>query len=748
MKMDYKSFIDGKKVIDPDTGFEFDKASLNDSLFDFQRDIVHWALKRGRACVFADCGMGKTLMQLEWAHRVADHTEKPVLILAPLAVSHQTIREGEKFGIQVDQLESDVFGRGVFITNYEKLHKVDLSQFAGIVLDESSILKSYTGKIRNQIIEGCQSIAYRLACTATPAPNDFMELGNHAEFVGAMSRTEMLSMFFVHDGGETQKWRLKGHAQSEFWKWVCNWAVMIRRPSDLGYCDGDFIIPPLKVHHITTNVMKSDSAGDTLFRLPASTLSERQKERRLTIEDRAKDCAKIVAADDGQWIIWCNLNDEAKAMMDEIPDAIEVSGSHSDDVKTERLLGFSSGKYRVLITKPKIAGHGMNWQNCSNVAFLGLSDSYEQYYQAIRRCWRFGQKKEVNCYIVTAETEGAVVKNIERKESDAVRMAEEMVSHMHVHNEENIKGTHRDKGEYKVNTKNGKGWTANLGDCVDGVAGLDDNSIDYTIYSPPFASLYTYSNSDRDMGNCKNVAEFAEHFKFLAKHLHRVTKVGRLMSFHCMNLPTSKVRDGYIGIRDFRGEMIKIFEDEGFIFHSEVCIWKDPVTAMQRTKAIGLLHKQIKKDSTISRQGIPDYLVTMRKRGENDNPVAGEFDHFSGEPSTFQNIGNLSIDIWQRYASPVWMDIRPSNTLQKKSAREHNDERHICPLQLDVIERGLQLWSNEGDTVLSPFMGIASEGVVSLKLKRKFIGFELKESYFNQAVKNLAIAEEEHMELF
>jgi DNA modification methylase len=249
------------------------------------------------------------------------------------------------------------------------------------------------------------------------------------------------------------------------------------------------------------------------------------------------------------------------------------------------------------------------------------------------------------------------------------------------------------------------------------------------------------------MGNCKDADEFAIHFKYLAGELFRVTQTGRLMSFHCMNLPTSKCRDGVIGLRDFRGELIRIFEDAGFTFHSEVCIWKDPVTAMQRTKAIGLLHKQLCKDSALSRQGIPDYLVTMRKAGENKHPVKGELNWFAGDKATFQSTGKLSIDIWQRYASPVWMDINPSNTLQHRSAKEHGDERHICPLQLDVIERGMQLWSNEGDTVLSPFMGIASEGFTAVRLGRKFIGFELKESYFNQATKNLAMAEKETMEL-
>jgi hypothetical protein len=263
------------------------------------------------------------------------------------------------------------------------------------------------------------------------------------------------------------------------------------------------------------------------------------------------------------------------------------------------------------------------------------------------------------------------------------------------------------------------------------------------IFSPPFASLYTYSASDRDMGNSKTYSEFFIHYQYLIKEQFRTLKSGRLLSFHCMNLPTSKTHDGYIGIKDFRGELIRAYEDAGFIYHSEVCIWKDPVTAMQRTKALGLLHKQIVKDSAMSRQGIPDYLVTMRKPGENMNPISGEFDHFVGEDDSQIGNGRYSIDVWQRYASPVWMDIRAGNTLQHRSARDEKDERHICPLQLDVIHRALQLWSNKGDLVCSPFAGIGSEGYESIKLERRFIGAELKESYWQQAVKNLKEAEDD-----
>lgn len=280
------------------------------------------------------------------------------------------------------------------------------------------------------------------------------------------------------------------------------------------------------------------------------------------------------------------------------------------------------------------------------------------------------------------------------------------------------------------------------GDCVEVVKELPDNSIHYSIFSPPFASLYTYSDSERDMGNCKKDRDFYQHFKFLVKELFRVIIPGRLLSFHCMNLPTSLVKDGYIGIKDFRGELIQIFQEAGFIYHSEVVIWKDPVIAMQRTKALGLLHKQVVKDSSKSRQGIPDYLVTMRKPGNNPEPIEGEFTEFSGEnPPTATGTSKDSINIWQRYASPVWMDINPSDTLQYQNARETDSERHVCPLQIQVIERGLQLWTNPGDVVLDPFNGIGSSGYVALRNKRKYVGVELKDSYYQASLANLAEAE-------
>lgn len=301
------------------------------------------------------------------------------------------------------------------------------------------------------------------------------------------------------------------------------------------------------------------------------------------------------------------------------------------------------------------------------------------------------------------------------------------------------------------------------GDCVEVVSGLPNNSVDFTIYSPPFASLYTYSNSDRDMGNVKSDDEFFQHFAFLVSELYRVMKPGRNMAVHCMNLPSSKARDGVIGIKDFRGDLIRSFQDVGFVYHSEVCIWKDPVLAMQRTKALGLLHKQVKKDSAMSRQGIPDYLVVMRKPGVNEKPCEGEFTHYVGEKPPEGFVGyqyddgrwyylpgdsGTSIDIWQNYASPVWDDIRQTNTLQFQEGRDNDDERHICPLQLDVIERAMQLWSAPGDVVLTPFLGIGSEAYMAVKMGRKAIGAELKPSYFALAKRNMALADKSQYDLF
>jgi len=726
----YAEFLQSKRAVALPDGFVC--RELPSNLFDFQAVIVEWACRRGRAAIFADTGLGKTAMQVAWADQVATHTDRPVLIVAPLAVAQQTVREADKFGITAQYARSPLDSR-IVVTNYEMLSHFELASFGGVVLDESSILKAHDGKTRSALINAAKIVPYRLSCTATPAPNDYMELGNQCEFLGVLSRDEMLSSFFVHDGGDTSKWRLKGHGAKRFWSWLATWAVVIRKPSDLGYDDSRYDLPPLEmIEHVVRD--ETPSPGE-LFSRPALTLSDQRAVRKASLTDRVAVAAEMIKASDDPWIVWCNLNTESDALAAAIPGSVAVSGADSMDAKEQAMLDFVSGGLRVLVTKPSICGFGMNFQHCAHVAFVGLSHSFEQMYQAVRRCWRFGQQRKVEVHIITSEAEGQVLENIKRKEAQHIAMSSEMIAHMADAMRQEITGATLMRDDYNETKESGEGWDLYLGDCVETVSRMDSDTIDYTIFSPPFASLYTYSASDRDMGNCKDDTEFADHFSYLVPELLRVTKPGRLLSFHCMNLPTSKQHHGVIGLRDFRGELIRVFEAAGWIFHSEVCIWKDPVTAMQRTKALGLLHKQLKKDSAMSRQGVPDYLVTMRKPGTNPEPVTKTNDSFP-------------VARWQRYASPVWMDINPSRTLQFRHARENEDERHICPLQLDVIERAVELWTNPCDLVLSPFAGIGSEGYVSIQMNRRFVGVELKRAYWSVACDNLRRARADAGDLF
>lgn len=731
----YDEFLKKKELKPVISGFDVDESELPEILFDFQKVIVKWACKRGRAAIFADTGLGKTAMQVSWADQVNKKTGGDVIIFAPLCVALQTVKEGEKLGIKINYCrnQNDV-KPGINITNYEMMESFDLSFFCGVVMDESSIIKNRDGKTRNYIIDSCLDIPFKLSCTATPSPNDHMELGNQAEFLGVMSMSEMLAMYFTHDGGETSKWALKGHGRVKFWEWMATWAVCIKSPSDLGFDGSAYILPELKYH---SHVVQSKTDGG-LFAEIAQGLLERNRARKESVIDRVNRCAEIVNSSSEKFVVWCHLNEESDLLKKAISGSDDIKGSDSIDKKESAIERFTNGDLRVLITKPSITGYGLNWQHCNHTAFVGLSDSWEAYYQAVRRFYRFGQKKEVNVHVISAESEGAVVENIRRKEIQNKTMGKQMVDYMREIMNREILGASVEKTEYKRRVVKTDRFEIHNADCVDLTNEIETGSIDYTVFSPPFSSLYTYSNSDRDMGNSRSDDEFIEHFKFLVDEMYRITRPGRLLSFHCMNLPTSKVNHGYIGIRDFRGELIKLFQDSGWIFHSEVVIWKDPVTAMQRTKALGLLHKTIRKDSAMSRQGIPDYLVTMRKPGENDKPIQ----HYRDMEECLENDGDADkifpVEMWQNYASPVWMDINMSNTLNNyRDGRENDDERHICPLQLDVIERALNLWTAKDDLVFSPFTGIGSEGYSALKMGRRFIGSELKPSYFDIAVKNL-----------
>lgn len=761
--MHYADFLAQKRRAIEAVGFDVPIDRLNPMLFDWQKDIVRWALRRGRAALFEDCGLGKTPQQLEWARHVSEHTGGNVLILAPLAVSLQTQREGAKFGIAVNICHSQSDVRpGVNITNYEKLHKFNPDGFAGIVLDESSILKAFEGKVRKMITDFAASIKYRLACTATPAPNDLIELTNHAEFLDVMSGKEIIALFFKQDGNTTHAWRLKGHAEEAFWKWMAEWSVAIRKPSDLGYDDGPFTLPALNVHQLTTESKPADGA---LFVDEARTLDERRAARRDSLADRVKVVADMVNASHEPWIVWCNLNAESEALVEAIPNSVEVTGSDSEDHKERSMLDFSAGKIRVLVTKPLIAGWGMNWQHCAREAFVGLSDSYEQYYQAMRRCWRFGQKRSVDCYVVVSEAEGSVVDNIARKERQASEMFDGIVKHMAIYSIT----AKQEKNEmtYKTADAEGHGWKMMLGDSCERIREIPDNSIGLSVFSPPFPGMYAYTNSARDVGNVKDFSQLIEHFQFLMGEMKRVTMPGRNCCIHLTQEPVFKCHDGYIGMRDFRGDVIRSMERAGWIYFGEVTIDKNPQLKASRTKENTLLFKTLSKDSSQVRPALADYILIFKKDGDNPVPImAGK--HKRWNPKD----GWITEEEWCEWACPVWYralpndgrfgnypgrhmgtdGIRETDVLSPRQAKDEKDEKHLCPLQLGVIERCVKLWSAPGDTIYSPFAGIGSEGYQSLVLNRKFVGCELKESYWRVACENLRAAEaraaEDHAGLF
>lgn len=427
--MSYQHLISRKLSSVPPTGIKHAGAlHLPDGLFDHQTALVTWALRRGRAAIFADTGLGKSRMQIAWADQVHREAGHNVLILAPLAVAAQTVREASEIGIRVKQCrDGDDVEDGICITNYDRLHRFDTRQFGGVVLDESSIIKHHDAKTLSLLLEAFRHAPFRLCATATPAPNDWTELGTHAEFLGVCSRVEMLAEYFVHDGGDTQKWRLKGHARDVFWRWVSTWGALLRKPSDLGFDDSRYDLPALHVHQHVSKVDHNEAATEgMLFALEASTLSERRTARRQSIESRVSACAELVNNSDQPWIVWCDLNAEGDALRSAIPDAVEIRGSDDSETKEQRLIDFAEGRIRVLVTKPSIAGFGLNWQHCAHMAFVGVTDSYEAYYQAVRRCWRFGQNREVNVHVFSSELEGAVVANLRMKERAAAEMGDSL----------------------------------------------------------------------------------------------------------------------------------------------------------------------------------------------------------------------------------------------------------------------------------------------------------------------------------
>lgn len=739
MSRSYVEFIASKRIHIQPSGFDIALERLNPQLFHFQRAIVQWALHRGKAAIFADCGLGKTPMQLEWARHVCLRSSGNALILAPLAVAAQTVREGEKFHVPVTICRTQADVRpGLNIANYEMLAHFDPRAFAGLVLDESSILKGFGGVMRKAITAFGQQIPYRLACTATPAPNDLIELTNHAEFLEILSGKEIIALFFTTDGNTTHAWRLKGHAKADFWRWMALWSVAVRKPSDLGFSNDGFQLPPLRHHAIE---VPSAPLEGHLFATEAQTLQERQSARRVSLPARVEAAAALVNADTKPWVVWCHLNKESEALTRLIPGAVQVTGSDDPEHKERALLAFSRGECRVIVSKPSIAGFGLNWQHCASMVFVGLSDSYEQLYQATRRCWRFGQTQPVDVFMVTAESEGAVVKNVQRKE----RQAEEMFASIVAETSTLSLGkAERTEMVYREDVRHGRDWTLYLGDSVEQLKHVQSDSVGLTVTSPPFPGMYAYTNSALDIGNTDGIDEMIDHFAFLVPELLRVTMPGRLCCVHLVQLTAMKSREGWIGLKDFRGKVIEMFAKYQWPYAGEVTIDKNPQIQATRNKERGLLFKSLATDSAMMRMALADYLLYFRKPGENPKPIrAGISQRYNG------GHGWITEEEWIEWAAPVWYrqtkhypgGIRETDVLNVAQARETDDERHLCPLQLGVIERAIKLWSAPGDLVLDPFNGIGSTGRQALLLGRRYVGCELKEAYWRTASKILAEAE-------
>ena len=721
--MEYAEFIKSKAIMNQPSGILVENDDTNPILYDFQQAIVRWACRKGRCAVFADCGLGKTFIQLEWARLVGGKC----LIVAPLCVAKQTIGEAEKLGIIVSFVRSqEETGPGINITNYEMVGKFT-DDFNSVVLDESSILKSLAGKTRKKLIKLFRKVPYKLCCTATPCPNDIAELGNHAEFLGIMTHSEMLGSFFVNKADKGMGWVMKGYAKDAFYKWMASWAMCLNKPDDLGFDGSEFVLPELNIKH--TEIISDYKREGELFFMGMKGIQDRSEIRKATIDGRIKAVADMVLSSNGkQWICWCGLNDEANRLHKALPGiSVNVQGSDTLEAKEKLIWSFLNGETKVLITKPKIAGFGMNFQNAAHMAFVGLSDSYESYYQCIRRAWRFGQKSAVDAHVVLSDVEHEVFDNVRRKERQAGELSKHLIANIAEFEKEEI-GT-KERGEKTVERKtfDGDNWTLHQGDSVEIMAEFDDNIIDFSVYSPPFMSLYSYSDSDRDIGNSRSEDLFWEHYGFLISELLRITKPGRNTAVHLSQVPAMMVRDGYIGLKDLRGQAVEEYQKRGWVYDGEIVIQKNPQAQAVRTKSKALLFVQLKRDASWLRPGLADYILKFRKPGENTVPILPK---------------DITNEDWIRFAHPVWWDIRENHTLNKAMARSDKDEKHICPLQLDVIDRCVRLWSNEGELVFSPFAGIGSEGYQSIIKGRRFLGCELKPEYCKVAVSNLSKADQ------
>jgi hypothetical protein len=770
--VDYDAFVASKLDVELPTGIpEAEIPELPAFLKPFQSHVTRWGLLRGRCALFEDTGLGKTIQEIVWGSIVSAYTGKPVLILTPLAVAQQFVSEGEKFGVSVRHVhyQREVDGPGVYVSNYERLHHFDSEAFGGLVIDESSILANFDGKTRRALNEFGSAIPFRMAASATPAPNDLTEIINHAEFLGVMGEKEVKALFFTQDGNNSNQWRLKGHAKRDYWRWMASWSVALRKPSDLGFSDEGYDLPPLEIHE---HVVSPPLPDGQWFVDVARTLTERRNARRDSMAERVEKAAALVAAEpDEAWIVWCGLNAESEALTRAIPGAVEVKGSDSEAHKEWALGAFARGEIRVIVTKASIAGMGLNWQHSARAVYVGLSDSFREFYQSLRRQWRFGQQRAVHAHLVISEAEGAVLQNVRRKEREHGDMMASLVAAMSEFSI-GIQRQTRNIMEYQEDVVRGEGWDAYMGDSVKWTARADefpDDSVGLWIFSPPFPGMYAYTNSPHDMGNVRSMGEMVDQFRFLIPSLYRTAMPGRSCVIHLTQGVAFMGTDGYSGLKDFRGELIRAMEDYGWRYYGEVTIDKNPQLKAMRTKDAGLQFKSLANDSARMHVAMADMLLQFRKPGDNPHPIRAAANHpgipnpdgwitqdewirwarpvwyasdwMPKEAVLVQELEDGSYGVTYEHADPAWLDgIRETDVLNVRQARDTDDERHLCPLQIGVVERCVKLWSNPGEVVATPFGGIGTEGYVARRLGRSAKLVELKGSYFKSLLQNVRSA--------
>lgn len=742
----YEAFLKSKTMIHVDHGFTLDREAIHPMLFEFQRDIVAWAVRKGRAAVFADVGLGKTLISGEIARQI----NRSTLFVAPLFVVHQTIKELSRLGMDVryarSQADVDLSVTLFWITNYDRIEKFDASQFDVVMLDESSILKQFRGTTKMMLCRMFKDTPFRYCFTATPAPNDLIEVGNHAEFLGIMSSRIMTASYFIHDSKSTipgaNKYRLKKHSVQKFYKWLSSWAVALKRPSDLGYSDDGYELPPLNIQVHTVDSAFTPKNMLTGFGSSTVSATEANRLRKATISDRAVIAQQLVNSSTEQWCIWTGLNGEDEALMPLVDNAVRVWGGLDPEQQVAGFAQWQSGEKRVLITKGSIAGAGVNMQFAHNMILFGVNFSWELFYQIIGRMQRFGQAYTVNVHVIISEQERGIYNVIEEKGREALAMTEQLIVASRLYMQEELQGRSALDFTYataEAKSKSGR-WELWLGDSCERMKEIADESVHMSIYSPPFGStLFIYSPTERDLGNCTTNDQFMVHYKFIIAELLRVTMPGRLSCVHVQDVKLYENRDGVRGILPLSDMIIQAHLEAGWIFRSRVTIDKNPQLVATRNNDTDLLFVTGKRDSTDLAPMNSDYVLVFRKPGDNPIPVTP----YAVNPETGRQ--EMTEQEWIRNAHAIWggtlFGIKETNTLNTAVAKSSSDEKHICPLQLDLIEHFIRMWTNPGETVFSPFGGIGSEPYVAVKTRRRGFSIELNPNYFRVAQRNLRDAE-------